>query len=78
MTGILRAKLTSWTEKAVTLMRRADNDEDSYSLRLFDDELLMFAMSNSGLSGLTARILVVNRQLGNISSSEKNISPRRS
>ena len=63
MTGMLRAKFTLWTEKAVTaLMRRVDNDEDSYSLRLFDDELLTFAMSNSGLSGLTARILTVNRK----------------
>lgn len=62
MTIILREKLTSWTIRAVTAFgRRTDNNKDSYSLRLFDEELLTFALTNSGLYGLTARILSVKR-----------------
>ena len=61
MKGMLRVKLASWTSMAMTALgRRAENGEDSYSLRLFDEELLTFSMSNSGLSGLTARIVSVN------------------
>ncbi len=36
------------------------NDDEAYSLRLFDDELLYFTMSRSGLEGLKTRILRVN------------------
>lgn len=33
------------------------NDDEAYSLRLFDDELLYFTMCRSGLEGLKTRIL---------------------
>ena len=63
MTEKLRAKLASWTSKAITAFRRETlSGGDIYTLRLFDEELLRFSMSNEGLSGLTVRILSVNRK----------------
>lgn len=40
-----------------------DNEITNYSLRLYDDELLMFSLHKEGLSGLKAKILSVNEKL---------------
>ena len=59
----LKVKIASWTMEAITAFRKdTEKGSDTYSLRLFDEELLRFSMSNEGLSGLTVRLQSVNRR----------------
>ena len=44
----------------VILEERGDIAMDKYSLRLYDEELLTFSLSDRGLEGMKAEILTVN------------------
>ena len=46
---------------SVTLEEKAVPEQDRYSLRLYDEELLTFSLRSGGLEGLQAKILTINK-----------------